>query len=97
MMRNNPYVLLFGLFFALFLGARGWRRRVLKRAVRDLPTRLRRMVGEEPGYEPPEDLPEGLEGYAHLHRRSARIMHIVWAVAFAWLAYVIYLLLEHLQ
>lgn len=96
-MRNNPYVLLFGLFFALFLGARGWRRRKLKRAVRDLPTRLARMVGDEPDYLPPDELPEGMETYAALHRRSARIMHAVWALAFCWLAYVIYLLLEHLQ
>ncbi|CUH78503.1 hypothetical protein [Tropicibacter naphthalenivorans] len=91
MMQDNPIVLLLGVFFALFLGGRGWRRRKLKRAVRDLPTRLQRMIGEEPGFEPPAEVPEGLQGYVALYGRSARVMYGIWALAFGWLGYVIYL------
>ena len=94
MMGNNPYILLFGLGFALFIGGKSWRRRKLKRAVRDLPTRMQRALGDEPNYDPPEDLPDGLESYAALHRRSELVMYGVWAVAFLWLAYALVLVVR---
>ena len=36
-MMNDPRVLLIGVFVALFLGAKSWRRKKIKRAARDLP------------------------------------------------------------
>lgn len=93
-MGDNPYILLFGLFFALFLGAKGWRQRKLKRATRNLPTRLRRVLGEAPDFDPPETIPEGLEDFADLHRRTAVTMRLVWVVAFCWLAFAIFLVLR---
>ena len=93
-MRNDPRVLLIGIFFALFLGAKSWRRKKIKRAARDLPTRLRRQLGDEPEFAPPEPAPEGLEAYVALHRRSARVMYFVWGLAVLWLAYVAFLLLR---
>ncbi len=93
-MMRDPRVLLLGVFFALFLGAKSWRRKKIKRAARDLPTRLRRQLGDEPDYLPPQPVPEGMESYVALHRRSARVMYFVWGLAFLWLAYVAFLLLR---
>lgn len=93
-MGDNPYILLFGLFFALFLGAKSWRHRKLRRAARDLPTRMRRLLGDAPEFVPPENPPQELESYAILHRRTTVTMHIVWAVAFCWLAFAAFLVLR---
>ena len=77
----------------LVMGASNWRRRRLRRATRDLPTRLYRLLGPEPDFDPPETLPEGLDDYAALHRRSLRVQHVVWGLACLWLVYVAYLAL----
>lgn len=96
MMRDNPHFLLFGLFFAIWLGAQSWRRRRLKRAARDLPTRLRRMLGPEPDYCPPpgDHLPAEMQDFARLHRRTARVQRALWGAAGLWLLFVIFLLLR---
>ena len=75
----------------LVMGAANWRRRRLRRATRDLPTRLFRQLGPEPEFLPPEEVPEGLQSYAALHKRSLRIQHGVWLLALIWLVYVAYL------
>ncbi|MDA7425046.1 hypothetical protein [Thalassococcus lentus] len=93
-MQNNPYLLLFGLFFALYLGGQSWQRRRVKRAARDLPTRMQRLLGPEPEFAPPEDVPEALQDYANLHRRAGRIKLCVWGLAFVWLAYAAFLVLR---
>ena len=95
-MQNNPYILLFGLFFAIWLGAKSWRGNRLRRAVRDLPTASRRMIGPEPLYLPPdttEAAPE-LAAYQQLHRRTGQIQKGLFALAGLWLAFVIYLVLR---
>lgn len=81
----------------LVMGASNWRRRRLKRAARDLPTRLFRLLGPEPELDPPDTPSEGLEEYAALHKRSLRIQHGVWGLALLWLAYVAYLALGATQ
>ena len=93
-MRDNPYMLLFGLSIMLWLGAQNWRRRKVKRAARDLPTRMQRLLGPEPMFEPPSDTPEGLGDYAALHTRTARIEWAVRGLALLWLAYVLFLVLK---
>jgi hypothetical protein len=93
-MSNNPVVLLFGLSALMWLGAQNWRRRKLKRAVRDLPTLMQRMLGPEPAFEPPKDTPDGLQGFAVLHHRTRRVEWIVRGLAVLWLAYVVFLLLK---
>ncbi|MCT8159236.1 hypothetical protein [Pseudoruegeria sp. SHC-113] len=99
-MQQNPYMLLFGLAAAIWLGAQTWRRRKLKRAVRDLPTLLQRQLGPEPDYLPPEHIaqtPE-LAAYARLHQRTARVQRALWGLAGLWLLFVIFLVLrEHIQ
>ena len=68
-----------------------WRRSRLRRAVRDLPTPMQRLLGPEPMYEPPTGtLPEGLRAYAALYRRTARVQFVFWGLAALWLAYVAY-------
>ncbi|MCC1491093.1 hypothetical protein [Cognatishimia sp. F0-27] len=94
-MQNNPYILLFGLFFALWLGAQSWKRRKLRRAVRDLPTRMQRMLGPEPDYAPPADgTPEEMQDYARLYRHVGRVQRVLWGAAVLWLVYVIFLVIR---
>lgn len=93
-MGNNPVVLLFGLSALMWLGAQNWRRRKLKRAVRDLPTLMQRMLGPEPVFALPKDPPDGLQGFAVLHDRTRRVEWIVRGLAVLWLAYVVFLLLK---
>lgn len=92
-MQMTPELSLMMLAVVLIMGASNWRRRRLKRAARDLPTRLFRLLGPEPDYDPPEALPEGLEDFAALHKRSLRVQHWVWGLALIWLLYVTYLAL----
>ena len=59
--------------------------------MRDLPTLLQRQLGEAPDYLPPADVPPGLQPYAALHKRTARIEKLFWGLAILWLAYIAYL------
>ncbi|WP_439522571.1 hypothetical protein [Marivita sp.] len=93
-MRNNPVLLLLGVSALLWLGAQNWRRRKLKRAVRDLPTRMQRLLGPEPAFEPPTDPPDELSGFASLHDRTRRAEWVVRGAAILWLAYIVFLLLK---
>ena len=93
-MGNNPMVLLFGLSALMWLGAQNWRRRRLKRAARDLPTLMQRMLGPEPAFEPPANPPEGLQRFAHLHSRTRHVEWVIRGAALLWLAYVVFLLLK---
>lgn len=72
----------------LVMGSANWRRRRLRRATRDLPTRLFRQLGPEPEFLPPEELPEELQSYASLHKRSLRIQHGIWFLALVWTGWV---------
>ncbi|WP_136440104.1 hypothetical protein [Pacificoceanicola onchidii] len=94
-MQPTPLFSLFAVFIMIWLGAQQWRRNRLKRAVRDLPTRLQRQVGPEPDYLPPEgEIPEDLADYVALHRKTTRIQRGAWLVALAWLAYVGFLYVQ---
>ena len=93
-MRDNPAFILLAVSALLWLGAQNWRRRKLKRASRDLPTRMQRLLGPEPAFEPPAELPEGLAGFASLHGRTRRVEWIVRSLALVWLAYVLSMLLK---
>ena len=89
----SPQMSLFALSAFLIMGSANWRKRRIRRAVRDLPTRAQRQLGPDPYFDPPEHPDsEALQSYANLHRRSLRIVHVCWALAFVWLAYVLYLL-----
>lgn len=93
-MRGNPMIMLLSLSALMWIGAQNWRRRKLKRAARDLPTLMQRLLGPEPAFEPPADPPEGLQGFARLHDRTRRVEWIIRAVALLWLGYVVFLLLK---
>ncbi|MFW2541076.1 hypothetical protein ACN2XU_00445 [Primorskyibacter sp. 2E107] len=91
-MQMSPFYSLFGVFLMLWMGALHWRRKRIRKAMRDLPTRLQRLLGPEPDFAPPPDkLPEGLNSYASLHRRTGRIQRGLWGVALLWLAYILFL------
>ncbi|SMX40738.1 hypothetical protein [Maliponia aquimaris] len=75
----------------LVMGAKSWRQRRIRRAVRDLPTRLQRQLGEGPTYLPPDEVTPDLEPYVAVHRRTGRIEKLFWGLAILWLAYVAYL------
>ena len=90
-MRGNPLFILLGVSVMLWLGAQNWRRRRVKRAARDLPTRLQRLLGPEPEFAPPSEAPEGLAPYVALHARAARVERALRGLALLWLAYVLYL------
>lgn len=95
-MQSSPVYSLLALTFMLVIGASHWRRSKLRRAVRDLPTMMQRQLGPEPEFVPPgpENLPDNLRSFAALHKRTRRIMHIIWSAGFAWLAFVLFLLLR---
>ncbi|SPF79596.1 hypothetical protein [Pseudoprimorskyibacter insulae] len=95
-MQNNPYILLFGVYIALWLGAKTWRQNKLKRAVRDLPTAMRRLLGPEPDFTPPpsDRLPDGLADFARLYRRTELIRRSIRWIAGLWLLYSIFLVLR---
>lgn len=90
-MGGSPVYVLLLVSMALITGSSAWRRRKIRRAVRDLPTLMQRQLGEAPLYEPPESAPEGLEGYVRLYHRLARIEKSIWILAALWLAYVLIL------
>ncbi|MFW2589322.1 hypothetical protein [Sagittula sp. SSi028] len=79
--------------FAITL-ASGWQRSRIRRAVRNLSTAEQRELGEAPDYAPPTGtaLTPELATYAALHRRVRWIVRGVWALAFVWLAYVVWLI-----
>jgi hypothetical protein len=93
-MRGNPVIMLLGLSALMWIGAQNWRRRRLKRAARDLPTLMQRMLGPEPAFDPPADPPEGLQRFAHLHSRTRQVEWVIRGAALLWLAYVVFLLLK---
>ncbi len=92
-MQMTPQWSLMMVAVVLVMGASQWRRKRIKRAARDLPTRLRRLLGPEPEYAPPDEAPEddggALAGFAALHRRTERVMHAIWVVALLWVVWVL--------
>ena len=95
-MQSSPTYSLFAVTIMLVIGASHWRRSKLRRAVRDLPTMAQRQLGPEPEFVPPVsgNLSDDLLSYAALHKRSKRIMHVVWSFGAAWLVFVLLLLLR---
>lgn len=93
---ESPALLLLAPAIVLWLGAQSWRRRRLKRAARDLPTRQRRLLGPEPEFLPPEDAPASpeLSGFARLHRRTARVQYGIGALACLWLLFALWLMVS---
>lgn len=89
----GPEFSLMMLAVMLIIGAKGWRERRLRRAMRDLPTLLQRQLGDGPDYAPPPDLPDELTDFAALHRRTERVQTVIWVLAGLWLAYVLYLMM----
>ncbi|WP_417603850.1 hypothetical protein [Primorskyibacter flagellatus] len=87
---------LFAVFTMLVVLSTMWRRRRLRRAVRDLPTRMQRLLGPEPLFSPPpdDDLPDGLRSYAALHKRTRLINYACWAIAALYAALIVFLLLK---
>ena len=69
----------------LLAGARSWQQRHIRRARRDLPTRLQRLLGPDPDFAPPEDAPDDLLTYAALHRRAGRVVRLCWMLAGVYL------------
>ena len=93
-MRENPVFILLAISALLWIGAKSWRRKKIKRAARDLPTRTLRLLGPEPEFEPPEDAPEELAGFVALHSRTRRMEWVVRGLALLWLGYVLFLLMQ---
>lgn len=93
-MRNNPVFILLVIPALLWIGAQSWRRKKVRRAARDLPTRMHRLLGPEPDFAVPEDPPEEMEGFVAEQARARRIEWGVRGIALLWLAYVLYLLLQ---
>lgn len=92
----SPAMVLFAPSFALWLGARSWRRRRLKRAARDLPTKMRRLLGPEPDFLPPEGdgaSPE-MTDFAKLHRKTRRVTTVFGLLACVWLLFAAFLALQ---
>lgn len=95
-MERSPVFILLMLAGALIMGASSWRRRRIRKAVRDLSTPMTRLLGDAPLYDPPSEgeMPEGLRDYSGLHRRLALIEKFIWALAAIWLSYVLVLVLR---
>ena len=87
-------------FVFLIMAASAWRRTRIRKAVRNLPTGVQRMLGEAPEYDPPEEAlrdgaaqeSEALRSYAALHRRVTWIMKAVWGLGLLWMGYVVFLI-----
>jgi len=95
-MQLSPQTAAFAFFALLVMGSAQWRRGRIRRAVRDLPTRMQRLLGPEPLFTPPSEgeLPEGLRRYAALHHRTRWVQRAIWALAFLWLGYTLYSVLK---
>lgn len=95
-MQMGPEFSLLAVFFFVIIASANWRRRRIRRAVRDLATRDRRLLGPDPFYVLPEDdpLPEGLQAFAALQARVDRIVHVLWGAGFVYLAFVVFLILR---
>jgi hypothetical protein len=93
-MASNPIVMLLGVSALLWLGGQNWRRRKLKRAVSGLPTRMQRLLGPEPTFDPPADPPEDLAGFRAVHNRTRQIEWGLRGLALLWLAYILSLLVK---
>lgn len=87
---------LFAVFTMLVVLSTMWRRRRLRRAVRDLPTPMLRLLGPEPYYIPPPDdrLPEGLRAYAATFKRTRWVIYLCWTVAALYAALIVFLVLK---
>lgn len=92
----SPAMILFAPSVAIWLGAQSWRRKQLKRAARDLPTRVRRLLGPEPEFLPPETAETSSEmaEYVRLHRRTRRIMNLFGLLACLWLLFAAWLVFK---
>ncbi len=75
----------------LLMGASNWRQKKIKRAVRDLPTKLRRQLGAAPGYSLPQPVPADFDEFVALNRRVDRVFSVIKWIAVIWLAFVVYL------
>lgn len=93
-MRDNPVFMLLAISALLWIGAQSWRRKKIKRAARDLPTRINRLLGPEPEYEAPSDAPAELTDFIALQSRTRRVEWIVRGLALLWLGYVAFLILN---
>lgn len=90
-MQANPVWSLAMVCVFAVMAASNWRRTRIRRMARDLPTALRRRLGEAPEYEAPDE--EAFRDYTARHRRLTRVMHVAWGLAALWLVYVGYLAL----
>lgn len=93
-MRDNPVFMLLAVSALLWIGAQSWRRKKIKRAARDLPTRMMRLLGPEPEFEAPEDAPGDLADFIALQSRTRRIEWILRGLALLWLGYVLFLMMQ---
>lgn len=95
-MPMSPNHALFAVFAMLIVFSTIWRRNRLRRAVRNLPTRMQRLLGPEPDFLPPPDdtLPDDLRAYAALHKRTRRVIHLCWAAAALFAALILFLALK---
>ncbi|MDK3074237.1 hypothetical protein QO034_14050 [Sedimentitalea sp. JM2-8] len=92
----SPNRALFAVFVMLIVFSTIWRRNRLRRAVRNLPTRMQRLLGPEPQFQPPPDdaLPDGLRAYAALHRRTRWVIYLCRAAAAFFAALILFLALK---
>jgi hypothetical protein len=95
-MPTSPNRALFAVLVMLIVFSTLWRRNRLRRAVRDLPTPMQRLLGPEPQFLPPPDdsLPDGLRAYAALHKRTRRMIHLCWTAAALYAALILFLVLK---
>ncbi len=93
MSSNHALITVFAMLIVL---STMWRRRRLRRAVRDLPTRMQRLLGPEPLFIPPPDdrLPDDLRAYAALHKRTRWVIYLCWTVAAAYAAMIVFSVLK---
>lgn len=96
MMMMSPNRALIVVFAMLVVGASLWRRRRIRRAVRDLPTLAQRLLGPDPEFAPPppEERPASLNAYAAMHKRSQWIVWVCWAIAVAYATLILALMLK---
>jgi hypothetical protein len=93
---GSPALVLLAPAIALWLAAQAWRRRRLRRAVRELPTRQRRLLGPEPEFLPPETdaaaLAPEMAGYLRQRRRAGWLRAALRALAGLWLLFALWVL-----